>query len=310
MKQISLVQVVKDHPYLEQINDVKLENKTISSAEISRLGMELNGFLEHYEDKRAQLYGLQEFEFLKNTKISEDLLKKLLTKNVPFIIFARNQRPQKKFEKIATQQNIPIFVTKRITSKVFSSLYEYLEDKLAPETLVHGVMMSIYGTGVLIKGESGIGKSEVALELIKKGHVLVADDSVKLRQLDSETLISSAPDLLKNKMEIRGIGIVDIQKLFGVTSVKIEQPLDLIVELTKEKTNIERVGNKHKEEKILEVSKKKISIPVLTGKNISNLVEVAVGDYQLKNDYNYDAAQEFVDKLNNMLIEKRDSENT
>lgn len=310
MKKIKLQELIDDNGYLKQINSVSFEDKEINNAEISRPGIELNGYLDHYQPKRVQLYGVQEFEFMKKNGINEDLLDKILLPDVPFIIFSRNQIPDSTFLKIADEHQIPVFKSEMITSKIFSTLYEYLEDKLAPETTVHGVMMSIYGTGVLIKGASGIGKSEVALELVKRGHVLVADDSVVLRKVDGETLKASAPQILKNKMEIRGIGIVDIQKLYGVTSVKVEQGLDLIIELTNSNQNIERIGTKQINEQNLDVSKEKIVIPVLTGKNISNLIEVAVADHQLKHDYNFDAAQEFVQDLNNLLITKGNYENS
>lgn len=308
MKKVSVAQLVKDNDGIKQLNSVDIDNKFIEIVEISRPGVELFGFFDYYSAKRVQLYGLQEYQVLKNKKVSEETLEQLLQSQIPLILFARDQEPPKEFLKIATTKGIPVFKGPLVTSKYFSSLYEYLEDKLAPETQVHGVMLSIYGLGVLIKGPSGIGKSEVALELIKKGHQLVADDAVKLRRVDSERLIASAPELLQNKMEIRGIGIVDIQKLYGVTSVMSEHKLDLIIELTRDDTNIERIGKNEIKEDILEVAKVKRVIPILTGKNISNLIEVAVADFQLRKYYGYNASEEFIANLNAMLLEQKEEE--
>lgn len=309
MKTIKVEQLINDNKFLKQINDVSLKDKEIEVTDILRPGVELQGFFDYYSYKRIQLYGMQEVAFLNKNKIEKNILEQLLVEEIPMIVLARNLTISDSFIELATKKNIPIFTTSHVTSKVFAILYGYLEDKLAPETRVHGVMMNIHGIGVLIQGESGVGKSEVALELIKKGHSLIADDSVILRRVDTETLISSAPKILQNKMEIRGIGIVDIQKLYGVTSVLLECKLDFIVELSQNDENIERIGNKEIKKTILEVPKKKVILPVLKGKNMANLIEVAVAEYQLRQDYGYNASEEFVNDLENLLKEKNKNEN-
>lgn len=303
MNKLLISELIKDFKEFELLNNVELKSRCIENNEISRPGIELNGYFEDYEPKRIQLLGKQESNFLKKEMDPENL-KRFLDSSVPVIIFSRGYIPTTQFLNEATKKGIPICTSKKVTSKLFSELYEYIVYNLAPETRVHGVALSIYGVGVLIEGASGIGKSEVALELIKRGHFLIADDSVIVKKIDSDTLLGSAPELLKNQMEIRGIGIVDIQKLYGVTSVQIESEIDFIIELTDEKMTEERIGNDTVYEEILEVPVPKIFLSNKTGKNLSNLVEVAVADYQLKNDYNFNSSEVFIQKLDGILKRK------
>lgn len=302
MDKISIKELVKVNNY-KPINDVNVEEIFIEENEIARPGLSLIGETKHLPQRRVMLFGLQEFSYLENVK--EEHLKKMFKLDIPLIIFTRNNIPNKMFLELAQKNNVPVYVCEDGTSKVFKEVYEYLTFKLAPETQVHGVFLDVYGKGVLIKGKSGIGKSEVALELIKKGHYLVADDMVILKNTDTNVLIGEAPELLQNKMEIRGIGIVDIQKMFGVTSVLVEAKLDLIINLTDDNSNVDRIGNDYLYEEILGVKKKKLNIPILKGKNISNLIEVAVANFQLSDDYGYNSSEEFVKKLDEMLIKKR-----
>lgn len=291
----------KDNKYLKLLNEVDDLKKEITEIDISRPGIELAGDFEFATPTRIQLLGYQEVSFMDKKKINIDILNKLISPKTPAIVFSRGLIPDSNFLEIATKKGVAVFLTEEKTSKVFNKLFEYLEFELAPEKLVHGVFMKIYGEGILIKGDSGIGKSEVALELIKKGHFLIADDAVEFKKIDSETLIGTSPKLLQNKMEIRGIGIVDIQKLYGVTSVQKNCQLDLIIELTYSNENIDRIGNNISCENILDTKKNKLKIPILKGKNISNLIEVAVANFQLKEYYNYDSSNEFINNLNDHL---------
>ncbi len=303
MGKLSFSKFLKDNDYLKLVNDIPLEKRTLCSSEISRPGVSLTGHFDYFSNERIQIFGLQEYTYLENY-VSDDILREFLKQKPPLIIFARDKFPCDRFLNLANEFAIPVCISEKNTSKLFTKVHDYLEYELAPETTVHGVMLNIFGKGVLIKGASGIGKSEVALELIKKGHILVADDMVVFKRIDTDTLLAQAPDILKSKMEIRGIGIVDIQKLYGVTSVLLKDKLDLIIELTDEQKNIDRIGNEYLFEKILDIKKKKIKIPILTGKSISNLIEVAVANYQLEEDFDYNASEEFTKNLNNMLQKK------
>lgn len=306
MEKISFYKFLDENKYLRLVNKVDISDKFLYSSEIARPGVALTGHLEFFDEDRIQLFGLQEFTFLQDF-VSDDILRAYLEKEPPLIIFARSNIPCKRFLDIADELKIPVLVCEINTSKVFTKIHDYLEYELAPQTKVHGVMLNIFGKGVLIKGQSGIGKSEVALELIKKGHILIADDMVNLKKTDTETLMGEAPDLLKSKMEIRGIGIVDIQKLYGVTSVLLQDKLDLIIELTESLEGIDRIGNTYLYEEILSVKKKKIKIPIFKGKSISNLIEVAVANYQLEEDHKYNASEEFTKNLNDLLITKENN---
>ncbi len=303
MEKLSFSKFLKENKYLKLVNDVDIKNRYLSSSEISRPGVSLSGYFEYFSNERIEIFGLQEYTYLEN-HVSDENLKDFLKHKPPLIIFARNKFPCERFLKLANEFSIPVCVSDKHTSKLFTKVHDYLEYELAPETTAHGVMLNIFGKGVLIKGASGIGKSEVALELIKKGHILVADDMVVFKRIDTDTLLAQAPDILKSKMEIRGIGIVDIQKLYGVTSVLLKDKLDLIIELTDNQNNIDRIGNNYLFEEILEIKKKKIKIPILTGKSISNLIEVAVANYQLEEDFNYKASEEFTKDLNDLLLKK------
>ncbi len=305
MEKLSFSKFLEENKYLKLVNDIDIKNRDLSSSEISRPGVSLTGHFDYFSNERIQIFGLQEYTYLEN-HVSDEILREFLEQKPPLVIFARNKFPCKRFLKIANEFSIPVCISDKNTSKLFTKVHDYLEYELAPETTVHGVMLNIFGKGVLIKGASGIGKSEVALELIKKGHILVADDMVVFKRIDTDTLLAQAPDILKSKMEIRGIGIVDIQKLYGVTSVLLKDKLDLIIELTDDQKNIDRIGNSYLFEEILEIKKKKIKIPILTGKSISNLIEVAVANYQLEEDFNYKASEEFTKNLNDILLKKGD----
>ncbi len=308
MKDLSFSKFLNDNKYLELVNEVSIENRVLLSTEIARPGVSLTGHFDFFSNERIQIFGLQEYTFLENY-VSDEILRKFIEQKPPLIIFSRDKYPCERFLKLANEFSIPVCISSKNTSKLFTKVHDYLEYELAPETTEHGVMLNIFGKGVLIKGPSGIGKSEVALELIKKGHILVADDMVVFKKIDTDTLLAQAPDILKSKMEIRGIGIVDIQKLYGVTSVLLKDKLDLIIELTDCMQNIDRIGNEYLFEEILDIKKKKIKIPILTGKSISNLIEVAVANYQLEEDFDYKASEEFTRNLNNLLISKENNGN-
>lgn len=300
---LTALKVIEKIKGLELITEECTKTKEITTPEISRPGLELTGYFNYFPNLRVQVMGLNEVTYLEKNDYDDQIIDQFLDEKVPLIVFCRGLIPPKKFLELANKRNIPVATTKRATSKVYSEIYSYLEYQLAPETQVHGVLVSVFGHGVLIKGGSGIGKSEVALELINRGHFLVADDAVVLRQIDEDLLIGSAPSLLKNRLEIRGVGIVDIQKLYGVTKVLSSKSLSLVVELKTMEGNEDRIGSNMLVEKILDCEVPKIQIPITAGRSISNLIEVATANFELKTEHGYDSASAFVDDLNNLLIE-------
>lgn len=306
MKEILITQVLEDFPELEVLTNTNYDDKVITIPEISRPGVELAGFLEHFSYLRVQMFGLQENNFLESINFNETYLDSFMHPEIPLIIFCRGIVPNQKFIDMANEKGLVVCTTKRLTSKFYATLFNYLEEVLAPEIRMHGVLVSIYGHGVIIKGKSGIGKSEVALDLINRGHILVADDSVVIRQID-DALIGSAPALLRSRLEIRGIGIVDVQKIFGVTKVIQSKKIDLVIEITKMTGEEDRIGTAEHKERIIDVDVPKVFLPVSEGRALSSIIEVAVANYELKSQHNYDSSKAFIEDLNKLLLEGRDN---
>ncbi len=306
MKSITIEKIIKDLDFLEIKSASHTLDNEVSITEISRPGIEITGHLEYFPYRRIQLFGYQEVNYLESLPEEKrhENIEKFLHPNIPLIIFARGLEPDPFFLELANKHDIPICGAAISTSKLFTLLYSYLEYELAPQTQVHGVLMAIYGIGVLIKGKSGVGKSEIALELINRGHHLVTDDSVVIKKTDEVTLIGSAPELLKNRLEIRGIGIVNIQKLFGTTKVLPKKGIDLVIELQAMTGTEDRIGNNTENEVILGTQIPKIIIPVNAGRSVASLVEAAVANYELKKFHNYDSAAVFIEDLNKVLTEK------
>lgn len=194
-------------------------SRQIVSEEVSRPGLTLVTTSEHFPYERVQIYGKLEVEYLMSNNVSVEKKKEILNEKTPLIVFAHGYSPTEVFIELAEEKGIAVATHNKNTTRAIGEIHKVLKYHLAPVTQIHGVLLNINGSGVLIKGASGIGKSEVALELIKKGHSLIADDAIILKKLDDDELIGEAPELLKNRMEIRGIGIINIQQHFGIASV-------------------------------------------------------------------------------------------
>ncbi|HZJ87219.1 MAG TPA: HPr(Ser) kinase/phosphatase [Erysipelothrix sp.] len=286
-KQID-VRRVKNHFNFEQIaGDENSLNRKVEVPNISRPGLELAGFSDHVEKKRILLIGNKEAAYI-NTIEDEAYLEErfafLFTDVTPMCLVTDNNTPHPSLIKVAKKQNFPLFTTELRTSEVMVDIITYLDEKLAPTTNIHGVLMNVFGKGVLIIGESGMGKSEVALELILKGHSLIADDRVDVSRV-KETIIGTAPDLIKGMLEIRGIGIIDVTRMFGVRAYLEQETVDLVIEFEKWDNNKEylRAGI----EEVLHYETLGIKIPrfvfpVKEGRNLAVLVESGVRDFMLK----------------------------
>ena len=213
---------------------IKLESKLVKTSEINRPALQLNGFFEHFEEERIQLIGMVEWSYLQSEQSRTERMhsfEKLMEYDLPCIIFCRGFVPEEKLLKIARAKNVPLLGTERGTSEFMAELIHTLSYELAPMTSIHGVLVDVYGEGVLITGESGIGKSEAALELIKRGHRLVTDDVVEIRKVSDASLVGTAPDITKHFIELRGIGIIDVKALFGASCVRDTQNIDLVIQL-------------------------------------------------------------------------------
>lgn len=283
-------------------------DKKITTAEISRPGLELTGFFTYYPSTRIQLLGMTELTFTERMTSEERLvvMRRLCQKETPCFVIGRRLEAPAELVKAAQEAGIPILSAQSRTTRVSSNITNFLEGKLAERVSMHGVLVDVFGMGVMITGDSGVGKSETALELIQKGHRLVADDRVDLYQQDDNTLIGEAPSILRHLIEIRGIGIIDVMTLFGAGAVKQTNEVNLIVNLeiwSKEK-KFERLGSTEELMNILEVDVPRITIPVKTGRNLAIIIEVAAMNFRAKT-MGYNAAETFEHNLEALIQENK-----
>lgn len=289
--------------------EIDVDQVKILQPDINRPGMQLAGFFEHYETTRVQVIGFVEYRYMQQMTEERraEIYATLIDEKIPCFIYCRDLEPDETFLRIAMERRVPIFTTSKATSAFSAEIIRWLNVKLAPCISIHGVLIDVYGEGVLITGESGIGKSEAALELIKRGHRLVSDDVVELRKVSEETLIGSAPDITRHFIELRGIGIVDVKSLFGVSSVKETQSVDLVIHLeewNKDK-DYDRLGL---EEEYIEFLGNKIvchNIPIRPGRSLAIICESAAVNYRQKK-MGYNAAQELYKRVQENLAKRRD----
>ena len=294
-KTVELKKIVEKMNLKNLTPDVELNDKKVEVPDINRPALQLTGFFEHFDSERVQIIGYVEYTFLEkmDEEKKREVYKTLLSYKIPCIIFCRNLPPEQMLLDMAVEADVPIFITEKKTSAFTAEIIRWLNVQLAPCISIHGVLVDVYGVGVLIMGESGIGKSEAALELVKRGHRLVSDDVVEIRKVSDETLVGSAPDITRHFIELRGIGIVDVKTLFGVLSVRETQNIDLVITLEewdKEK-EYDRLGL---EEQYTEFLGNKVvchQLPIRPGRNLAVIVETASINYRQKK-MGYNAAQE------------------
>ena len=276
----------------------------ITTSDISRPGLEMAGYFTHYPANRVQLLGMTELSFFEMLPEAErrDRMMQLCSQNTPAIIISRGLEVPPELVTASNENHVPVLKTKLTTTRFSSRLTNFLESKLAPTTAIHGVLVDVYGIGVLLIGKSGVGKSETALELVKKGHRLVADDCVEIRQESENLLIGSPPPLLEHLLEIRGIGIIDIMTLFGASAVRPSKRITLIVELENwdSEKAYDRLGLDEEKMRIIDTNVTKLTIPVQPGRNVSVIIEVAAMNYRLKK-MGVNAAEEFSRRLDEMI---------
>ncbi|MCR3906514.1 MAG: HPr(Ser) kinase/phosphatase [Tenericutes bacterium] len=271
---------------LELLSDKKALNREIKSEMLSRPGVELAGFLDFFDPDRMILIGSKEHHFMKLLPydIRRQRIEDIFMKKPPGVIFSINVEIEEMFLELANQNNVAILKSKVRTTPLSGQLYQYLHSKLAPRTSLHGVLIDIHGMGTLITGKSGIGKSETALELIKRGHILVSDDRVDIFEAAPGVLIGSAPKILEKFIEVRGIGIVDVVSMFGAGAYRENKKIRLVVELEhwKKAKDYDRLGIETDTMKIFNTDVAKITIPILPGRNVATLVESAAMNQKLK----------------------------
>lgn len=281
-----------------------LFDKEITTADISRPGLEMTGYFDYYTPERIQLVGMKEWSYLiKMTSHNRhQVLRKMFQPETPVLIIARDLEVPEEMLLAAEEKQIAILSSRVPTSRLSGELSSYLDSLLAERTSVHGVLMDIYGMGVLIQGDSGIGKSETGLELVKRGHRLVADDRVDVFARDEMTLWGEPAEILRHLLEIRGVGIIDVMSLYGASAVKDSSQVQIAVYLenyTKEQT-YDRLGNNAEEIEFCGVTIPRIRIPVKTGRNISVVIEAAAMNYRAK-EMGYDATKTIEDRLTRLI---------
>ncbi len=285
--------------------EIDVSNIMITQPDVNRPALQLAGFFDYFDAERVQIIGNVEHAYME--KMEKDhginIMKKLMSFKVPCIIFCRGIEVPEELRKIAIETGVPLLRSQSSTSSFMAEVIRWLKVELAPRISIHGVLVDVYGEGILIMGESGIGKSEAALELIKRGHRLVSDDVVEIKKVSDETLIGSAPDITRHFIELRGIGIINVKTLFGVESVKNTQSIDLVIKLEEWDRNKEydRFGM---DEEYTEFLGNKVlchSIPIRPGRNLAIICESAAVNYRQKK-MGYNAAQEFFERVTNNLM--------
>lgn len=284
---VSINEMIKEFNLTSLIPELNLENKMIDCPDVNRPSLQLAGFFDYFAFHRLQIIGLVEHTYLKRMESSarKKILKKIFEYRIPCIVICRSLEPFDEMILYAKENGVPILSSSDATTDFTGEVIRWLKTKLAPLTTLHGVLVDVYGEGILIMGESGIGKSETAIELIKRGHRFVADDVVEVKRVSQRTLVGSAPDSLKYFMELRGIGIIDIKQMFGVESIKEEQKIDAIIklELWNKSKQYDRLGLNDKFMEILSNEVSCYSIPIRPGRNLAVICEaVAINHRQKK----------------------------
>lgn len=310
---IVTVKDVQERFGLELLGGYAGINRNIVTSDISRPGLEMAGYFDFYPAARVQLLGKTEISFFNKLTQEErfDRMNRLCTLETPVFIIAHQIECPAELLQLAEERDIAVLQTEIPTTRFSGMLTNFLEGRLAPMTTVHGVLVDVYGIGVLITGKSGVGKSETALELVKRGHRLVADDAVEIRQVAKNILIGNAPKILRHMLEIRGVGIIDMMTLFGASAVKDDKRVLMVIDLevwNPEKV-YDRLGIDEEKMKIIDSEITKLTVPVRPGRNLSVIIEVAAMDYRMKK-LGVNAAEEFSRKLEFAIKEEQDDSDT
>ncbi|GLG05125.1 HPr(Ser) kinase/phosphatase [Sellimonas catena] len=301
---------VKLEKLIEKMNlknltpDLDLTQSEIQVPDINRPALQLTGYFDHFDSERVQIIGYVEYTYLEtlSDEKKKEMYAQLLSYGIPCIVYCRNMEPDAMFLEMANEMKVPIFQSCKQTSAFTAEVIRWLNVELAPCISIHGVLVDVYGVGVLIMGESGIGKSEAALELINRGHRLVTDDVVEIRKVSEDTLVGKAPDITRHFIELRGIGIVDVKSLFGVQSVRETQTIDLVINMEEWDKNREydRLGLKEEYTEFLGNKVVCHSIPIRPGRNLAIIVESAAVNHRQK-QMGYNAAEELYRRVQESL---------
>lgn len=309
MKGVSMTKMVQELNLKNMTPDIDMSEMVITLPDINRPALQLAGYLEHFAKERVQIIGYVEFTYLQHLDAEECRFtyERFVSSQIPCVIFSTMTQPTEEMLALAMKYNVPTFTTDRTTSSFMAEIIRWLGVQLAPCISIHGVLVDVYGEGVLITGESGIGKSEAALELIKRGHRLVSDDVVEIRKVSDVTLVGSAPDITRHFIELRGIGIIDVKTLFGVESVKDTQSIDLVIKLEEwdKDKEYDRLGLTEEYTEYLGNKVVCHSLPIRPGRNLAIIVEAAAVNHRQKK-MGYNAAEELYRRVQQNIAKKRE----
>ena len=307
MYSVPLTAIVKEFNLEVVYASADFESVQITVEDVGRPGLPLTGYYDHFEPMRLQVMGNVENSYLQKMTVAERAIAfdRLLSYKVPALLITRNIEPDPQCIEMAKKHEVTLLRSKEATSAVVSAMIAYLKAALAPRITQHGVLMEVYGEGLLIIGESGMGKSEAAVELLKRGHRLIADDAVEIRKISGGSLVGTAPELVRNYVELRGIGIINVAKLFGMGSIRTENEIDLVVNIVPwdNQTVYDRIGLEEHYTEILGVQVPMYTIPITPGRNLAVILEVAaMNNRQRKMGYN--PAQEFTEQIDRHYQQK------
>lgn len=307
---VSLSKVVEKMNLKNLTPNVDMSQIRITVPDINRPALQLTGYFEHFASERVQIVGYVEYTYLMGLPMEQKvpIYEQFVSSKIPCIIYTTKTIPDQELLALSEKYGVPVFSTEKATSAFMAEIIRWLNVELAPCISIHGVLVDVYGEGVLIMGESGIGKSEAALELIKRGHRLVSDDVVEIRKVSDESLVGSAPDITRHFIELRGIGIIDVKTLFGVESVKNTQTIDMVIKLEEwdRDKEYDRLGL---EEEYTEFLGNRVvchSLPIRPGRNLAVIVESAAVNHRQKK-MGYNAAQELYNRVQQSLAKRKES---
>lgn len=305
---VMLSKAAKDLKLTNITPEIDMTKIKITTPEINRPALQLAGYYEHFANERVQIIGFVEFSYIMQMEdaVRNESYEKFISSGIPCVIFTTLTEPTEEMLAISRKYNVPTLTTSRTTSSFMAEIIRWLGTELAPTITIHGVLVDVYGEGVLIMGESGIGKSEAALELVRRGHRLVSDDLVVIRKVSDATLVGSAPDMTKHLIELRGIGIIDVKTLYGVEHVKDSQVIDLVIKLEdwNKDREYDRMGV---EEEYTEILGNRVvchSLPIRPGRNLAVIVETAAVNHRQKK-MGYNAALELYRRVQENIMNKR-----
>ena len=297
---VTITELIKKMKMKNVLPEIDTDKVVLSHPDVNRPALQLTGFFDHFDRERVQIIGYVEQAYINTLprEVRVERYDKLLSSEIPCVVYSRGQEPDEDMQDLCLHYQVPLMVSDKSTSDLMAEVIRWLKVKLAPCISIHGVLVDVFGEGVLIMGESGIGKSEAALELIKRGHRLVSDDVVEIRKVSDATLVGSAPDITKHFIELRGIGIIDVKSLYGVESVKDTQNIDMVIKLEdwdKDK-EYDRLGLEDRYTEFLGNQVVCHNIPIGPGRNVAIIVESAAVNYRQKK-MGYNAAQELYNRV-------------